>query len=207
MKTASLQAVRRHQAELRACRRCPDMKGPPVTGNPVVSQILLIGQAPGSKEIIEARPFAWTAGKTLFGWFERIGMDEQTFRQRVYMAAVCRCYPGKNPTGGDRVPRQDEIDNCADWLRREVQMLRPRLVLPAGKLAISQLMPVLRLDAVVGKCHTATLHDWPVDVVPLPHPSGASTWHRTEPGKSLLDQALQMIARHPAWRAACAGGN
>ena len=203
MKTASLQMVRRHQAELRTCRRCPDMKGPPVTGNPVVSQILLIGQAPGSKEIVEARPFAWTAGKTLFGWFERIGMNEQTFRQRVYMAAVCRCYPGKNPTGGDRVPRQDEIDNCADWLQREVQMLRPRLVLPAGKLAISQLMPVLRLDAVVGKRHTAVLHGWPVDVVPLPHPSGASTWHRTEPGKSLLAQALQVIARHPAWRAAC----
>ena len=197
--------VRRHQAELRTCRRCPDMKGPPVTGNPAIAQVLLIGQAPGSKEIVEARPFAWTAGKTLFGWFERIGMNEQTFRERIYMAAVCRCYPGKHPTGGDRVPRQDEIDNCSGWLHREVQMLRPRLVLPAGKLAISQLMPVLRLDAVVGKCHTATLHGWPVDVVPLPHPSGASTWHRTEPGKSLLDQALQVIARHPAWRAACAG--
>lgn len=203
MKTASLQTVRRHQAELRRCRRCPDMKGPPVTGNPVTSRILLIGQAPGSREIVEARPFAWTAGKTLFGWFERIGMDEDTFRRSVYMAAVCRCFPGKNPTGGDRVPRQDEIDNCDDWLDREVQMLQPRLVIPTGKLAIGRLLPVPRLDAVVGKRHTATLHGLAVDVVPLPHPSGASTWHRTEPGKTLLSQALDAIARHPAWRAAC----
>lgn len=180
------------------------MQGPPVTGNPVNSRILLIGQAPGSKEIVEKRPFAWTAGKTLFGWFAGIGMDEAQFRRRVYMAAVCRCFPGKHPTGGDRVPRQDEIDNCSDWLRREVQMLQPRLVLPAGKLAISQLLPVPRLDAVVGKAHSATLHGVAVDVVPLPHPSGASTWHRTEPGKTLLRKALQVIAHHPAWRAACA---
>lgn len=179
------------------------MKGPPVTGQPVVSRILLIGQAPGPREIVEARPFAWTAGKTLFSWFERIGMDEQMFRQRVYMAAVCRCFPGKNPTGGDRVPRQDEIENCSGWLQREVQLLQPRLVIPAGKLAISQLMPVTRLDAVVGKGHPVTWQGVTMDVVPLPHPSGASTWHRTEPGKSLLEKALQTIARHPAWRAAC----
>lgn len=207
MKTASLQSVRRHQAQVRACRRCPDMIGPPVTGNPVVSQILLIGQAPGSKEIEVARPFAWTAGKTLFGWFERIGMDEDSFRHCVYMAAVCRCFPGKNPTGGDRVPRRDEIENCSGWLQREVQLLRPRLVLPVGKLAISQLMPVARLDAVIGKRHRVTVHNIPMDAIPLPHPSGASTWHRTEPGKSLLDRALQTVARHPAWRAACAGEN
>lgn len=178
-----------------------------MTGNPVASRILLIGQAPGSKEIVEARPFAWTAGKTLFGWFERIGMDENAFRRRVYMAAVCRCFPGKNPTGGDRVPRQDEIENCSGWLQREVQMLQPRLVLAAGKLAIGQLMPVARLDAVVGKAHTVTLHDVAMDVVPLPHPSGASTWHRTEPGKTLLHQALEVIAAHPAWKAACRAKN
>lgn len=203
MKTVSLQTVRRHQAELRQCRRCPDMKGPPVTGVPVTSRILLLGQAPGNREIEQARPFAWTAGKTLFAWFERIGMDEARFRERVYMAAVCRCFPGKQPGGGDRVPRQDEIDHCADWLQREVRLLQPRLVLPAGKLAISQMLPVPRLDAVVGRLHTTTLHGLPVDVVPLPHPSGASTWHRTEPGKTLLAQALAVIARHPAWRAAC----
>lgn len=203
MKTASLQTLRRHQAQVRACRRCPDMKGPPVTGNPVLSRILLLGQAPGSKEIVEARPFAWTAGKTLFGWFAGIGMDEQQFRNRVYMAAVCRCFPGKNPTGGDRVPRADEVANCSAWLQRETHLLQPRLIVPTGKLAISQLMPVARLDAVVGKIHRAEFHGVAVDVAPLPHPSGASTWHRTEPGKTLLQQALQAIARHPAWRSAC----
>ncbi len=50
-----------------------------------------------------AAPFAWTAGRQLFKWFASLGLDEATFRSRVYMAAVCRCFPGKRPTGGDRV--------------------------------------------------------------------------------------------------------
>ena len=75
------------------------MTGPPVTGSPVVSPVVLIGQAPGPKEIEANKPFAWTAGKTLFGWFSRIGLEEDVFRSRIYMAAVCRCFPGKNPKG------------------------------------------------------------------------------------------------------------
>ena len=79
----------RHQAEVRACRHCPDMHAPPVLGEPVKSQIMLIGQAPGDKEPQLQKPFAWTAGKTLFKWFDQIGLDEDTFRQQVYIAAVC----------------------------------------------------------------------------------------------------------------------
>jgi len=191
----------RHQARLRRCHRCPAMHGPPVTGEPVVSSVLLIGQAPGNREIEVHRPFAWTAGKTLFGWFSRIGLDEDAFRHKVYMAAVCRCFPGKNPRGGDRVPDQDEINNCAEWLATELQLLKPQLILPVGKLAIAQIMPVKKLDTIIGKSHRLGYHNQTADIIPLPHPSGASTWHRTEPGKSLLNKALRLIKKHPAWQA------
>lgn len=176
------------------------MTGPPVTGFPSLSPVLLIGQAPGPREIEVRKPFAWTAGKTLFGWFSRIGMQEHAFRRQVYMAAVCRCFPGKNPKGGDRVPSPEEVSNCSGWLKTEMQLLRPQLLLPVGKLAIAQLMPVSRLNDVVGQRFRLRCHGIDTDVVPLPHPSGASTWHRTEPGKSLLDQALTLISRHPAWK-------
>jgi len=182
------------------------MHGPPVTGAPVASPVLLIGQAPGTREIQEHRPFAWTAGRTLFGWFAQIGMDEERFRHCVYMAAVCRCFPGKNPKGGDRVPAPAEIANCSGWLRRELELLQPRLVLPVGKLAIAQLMPVALLTDVIGRSHRLRIHGLETDVVPLPHPSGASPWHRTEPGKGLLQRALAIIAAHPAWEDACAHG-
>ncbi len=200
---SSLSALRSHQTRVRQCTRCPAMHGPPVTGTPVVSPVLLVGQAPGPKEIEVHRPFAWTAGKTLFRWFAGIGLDEDSFRAHVYMAAVCRCFPGKNPGGGDRVPTREEIANCAGWLEREVKLLEPELILPVGKLAISRFMPVNKLDALVGKRHRIEIQGRDVDVIPLPHPSGASTWHRTEPGRSLLEKALRLVQRHPAWRQVC----
>ena len=194
------QTLSRHQAALRRCHRCADMHGPPVTGEPVVSSVLLIGQAPGNREIEVHRPFAWTAGKTLFGWFARIGLEEEEFRRKVYMAAVCRCFPGKNPRGGDRVPNRDEITHCSEWLAAEVQLLKPQLILPVGKLAIAQIMPVTKLDSIIGNSHRLSFHEHSADIIPLPHPSGASTWHRTEPGKSLLNKSLRLIKKHPAWQ-------
>jgi len=197
-----LEALLAHQAELAACRRCPDMIGPVVMGSPVLSKILQIGQAPGPHEGGLGRPFAWTAGKTLFKWYARLGVDEETFRAKVYMAAVCRCFPGKQAKGGDRVPAAPEIRQCAEWLGRESELLQPELVIPVGKLAIAQLLAARTLDEVVGQRHRVVYLGRPVDVIPLPHPSGLSTWFKMVPGKTLLEQALQEIAAHPAWQAA-----
>lgn len=160
---------------------------------------MLIGQAPGPREVERQRPFAWTAGKTLFGWFAQIGLDEGSFRERVYMAAVCRCYPGKQAKGGDRVPDVGEIANCARWREQELSLLRPRLILPVGKLAIAQFLAVDKLTEVVGRVFSWRRPGLDADLIPLPHPSGASTWHRTQPGKGLLRQALDLIDRHPDW--------
>lgn len=176
------------------------MVGPVVTGAAAASRVMLIGQAPGPREGELGRPFAWTAGKTLFGWFERIGLGEKAFRARVYMAAVCRCFPGKNPRGGDRVPAPAEISNCAGWLAAELEIIEPKLLIPVGKLAIAQLLDVPKLADVVGSSSRLRLQGRAVDVIALPHPSGASTWHRTEPGKTLLEQALRRIQAHRAWR-------
>lgn len=175
------------------------MRKPVVSGGPVLSKIILVGQAPGDKEPIMGRPFAWTAGKTLFRWFEEsCGLSEAEFRSRIYMAAVCRCFPGKKETGGDRVPSREEIANCAAWLSREIDILEPELVIPVGKLAIAQFLAEPRLDQVIGKSFRVSHRGRTFDLIPLPHPSGASPWHRMEPGKSLLRQALSLIAGHPS---------
>jgi uracil-DNA glycosylase len=194
-------ALLAHQDVLARCRRCPRMQSTPVIGNPVLSKVLLVGQAPGPKEPAIGKPFAWTAGKQLFKWFGGIGLDEEGFRGRVYMAAVCRCFPGKRPTGGDRVPDPDEVANCASWLDAEFALLKPKLVIPVGKLAIAQFMSVDKLDGVVGKLHRGKRNGLSFDLAPLPHPSGASTWQHVEPGKTLLREALALIAAHPAWQA------
>jgi uracil-DNA glycosylase len=198
----SRDALRAHVAELHACRKCPRMESAPVSGPPVRSAVMLVGQAPGVREPQLGRPFAWTAGKTLFRWFEEAcGFGEEVFRERIYMAAVCRCFPGKHPKGsGDRVPDGGEIANCTPWLAREIELLRPKLVIPVGKLAIGQFHEATKLSEVIGRRIPLERHGVKFDLVALPHPSGASTWHRTEPGKSLLRKALVLLSKDPSLR-------
>ena len=194
----SKKIIREHQSALSQCTLCPDMIGPVIIGEPSTSKIIQIGQAPGIHEGRVGRPFGWTAGKTLFKWYESIGIEESCFRKNVYMAAVCRCFPGKNPKGGDRVPTVTEIEQCRPWLETEMQLLKPRLIIPVGKLAIQQFLEFDKLTEVIGqRFHIQTIAG-KADCIPLPHPSGASTWHRMQPGKTLLEEALQLIASHPS---------
>ncbi len=198
--TALIRSLNVLHSQLDGCRKCPKMIGPVVHGPPVPSKIFLVGQAPGPHEGKFGRPFAWTAGKTMFRWFEgALGCDEATFRSKVYMAAVARCFPGKAKGGGDRKPDDGEIANCQPWLQGEVSLLRPSLVLPVGTLAIEQVMREKKpLVEYVGKPLKAQYHGLEVDVICLPHPSGASTWHRMEPGITLLKKALTLLKKHPA---------
>jgi uracil-DNA glycosylase len=99
------------------------------------------------------------------------------------------------------VPSPREIANCAPWLEAELRLLRPALLIPVGRLAIGRFMALDRLDAVIGKRYRLPLGGADTDLIPLPHPSGASTWHRAQPGKALLAQALELIGSHPAWQA------
>ena len=185
--------------ELDACRACPKMIGPVVHGPPVPSRILLVGQAPGPREGSFGRPFAWTAGRTLFRWFEEAtGLSEDALREGVYFAAVARCFPGKSSGGGDRRPDATEIASCKRYLVGEVEILRPALVIPVGTLAIDEVVGKGRkLADVIGTEERVTYHGVEMDAICLPHPSGASPWPRMEPGKSLLARAMKRIAEHP----------
>lgn len=195
-------ALRRVHEDLSAFR--PRGFGPPVPGPPVDSRVLLLGQAPGPHEARLGRPFAWTAGKTLFRWLLlATGAEEALLRERVYISAVVRCFPGKDKSGGDRVPTAAE---CALWrpfLLREIAILRPRLLIPVGRLAIFEVLQAKApLSSVVGQSFRRTFHGVSLDVIPLPHPSGASTWFKVEPGRSLLSRALGLLKEHQELRRA-----
>jgi len=196
----TLRLIAEHQQALRACMRCANMHRPPIVGGALASKVLLVGQAPGDKEPALGRPFAWTAGKQLFKWFLPLGLNEAEFRARVYIAAVCRCFPGKNPKGGDRVPTPEEVQNCRPWLDRELELLRPLLVVPVGRVAIEQFLPARPLVDQIGALEVVQRGTLRFDLIALPHPSGASTWPRAEPGRTLTQRALELIGAHPAWR-------
>ena len=196
------EALDRHLARVRGCRLCPGVEPPPVAARPETPpRILLCGQAPGPREVVLQRPFAYTAGSRLFAWFARLGVDEEEVRKRVYFAAVLRCFPGRAPQGGDRVPAPPEIANCSPYLEAELALLRPDLVLPVGQLAISRFLPEPGpLHERVGRLFPVTRGDLDFGVLPLPHPSGRSTWLVKAENQALLDRALGLLAGSAAWR-------
>lgn len=189
--------LKTHCRALAGCRLC----GHPSDVVPIVSsaarpKVMLVGQAPGKVEAAGGKPFAGRAGKTLFRWLERAGVDEETARRRIYIAAVTRCYPGPSPSGrGDRVPSPKEQEACAVWLDEEFRIIRPKLLIPVGRLAITRFLPNLPLDELIGRMHDVTHVAGRSPAIPLPHPSGASSWIHMGDHPRLLERALDMIGR------------
>jgi uracil-DNA glycosylase family 4 len=217
---ASLQQL--HE-EMRACRLCLQA-GHAVAPGPVFrgrrdSEVLLIGQAPGVSEAEVKRPFNAGSGRRLFQWLAAAGWDEDDFRERHYMTAVTKCYPGKNGNGhGDRVPSKAEQQMCRPFLERETGLVNPRLIIPVGGLAIRLFYPAqVRLSEIIGtaayfppairasllesdlaQAEIVTAYDatqpargrW---LVPLPHPSGASLWPNRPENQVLIRRATQLL--------------
>ena len=156
---------------------------------------MLVGQAPGPTEATVRRPFQGRAGKTLFRWLARAGLEEAEARTFFWIAAVTRCYPGPHPGGrGDRLPTPGERARCAPWLEAEIALVRPALIVTLGRLAVDRFLAPAPLTELVGRVHPATAGGRVVPVLPLPHPSGASGWLNVAVNRALLDRALEQLA-------------
>jgi uracil-DNA glycosylase family 4 len=179
------------QRDNRVCRACAEA-GFPLESLPVLEghagqRAYILGQAPGVVEGEERRPWRGRAGQTLRRW---LGLDEAAFYATFYCASVTRCYPGRAaPGGGDRTPTAREQELCAFWREWELELLRPRLIVPVGGLAIRRLLGISSLDACVGEHFD---HGDAV-AVPLPHPSGVSRWMNVPQNRSRVERAVDLI--------------
>jgi uracil-DNA glycosylase len=148
--------------------------GYPLESLPVVQpfegqRAYMFGQAPGAVEGEQRRPWRGRAGRTLRRWLE---LDEDEFYATFYCASVTRCYPGKAPSGrGDRTPTPREQELCAFWRDRELELIRPLLIVPVG-----------------GRFE----HEGAV-AIPLPHPSGASGWLNHPANRRRVADAAELI--------------
>jgi len=189
-----MDGVERLHAEILACTRCRDAGfievAAPVVAGHAGNRIMLIGQAPGVTELEVRRPFQGRAGRELFRWMASIGIGEAEFRDTVYMTAITKCFPGRARSGsGDRRPSSREIDMCRPWLERQLDLIRPRVLLLVGTLAIERYFGATSLAQLVGRRFTRD----GMTLVPLPHPSGASRWLNDEAHRELLRVALQLV--------------
>ena len=105
---------------------CEDGAAPVLSGDGT-ERAMLIGQAPGWREIETGLPFAWDAGKRLCGWLAAAGIDVDDFRERWYVTSIGKCYPGRAPGSSvDRPPSRADIARWTPFLREEVRLVRPR---------------------------------------------------------------------------------
>lgn len=194
-RTRIAQELSEHQRACRACTRCVEdgvlpEANPTFEGGPE-AVFFLVGQAPGPVEREVRRPFMGRAGRELGRWTERAGFGSQDeFRRWTYIAALMRCFPGRNPRDtGDRPPPARAIRNCAPWLERELELIQPRVVLLVGGLAIRRFLGPGALEDRVGR----TFGDSPV-YLPLPHPSGQSRWLNSTENRERLERALGLLS-------------
>lgn len=188
-----MKAIERHRQEVLRCDRCfPDGDNFPVVDAAKRVRVMLVGQAPGITEVTTRAPFSGPAGRKLETWFERAGVR----REEIFLSALARCFPGKAPGGGDRPPSRAMIRNCRPHLDAEFELLRPRVVIPVGGMAIKELLGVTRLVDAVGRAFERD----GVVYVPLPHPSGASTWLNAAENQARLGRALAELGASVAAR-------
>ncbi len=158
-------------------------------------EAMLIGQAPGWREIETGLPFAWDAGKRLVGWLALAGVSVSDFRERWYVTSVGKCYPGRAPGASvDRPPSRLEIARWAPYLHQELHLVAPRLVVLVGGLAHRFAFGrASKLEGLVGReLGWAAAGD--ASVVCLPHPSGASTWLNDVEHCRLWERGIELLA-------------
>ena len=187
--------------ELRAFQdampHCDDGSAPVLSGDGT-EPAMLIGQAPGWREIATGMPFAHDAGKRLAGWLALAGISLDDFRSRWYVTSVSKCYPGRRPGASvDSPPSRADLAIWAPILEQEVRLVAPRLVLLVGGLAHRFAFgPSARLDDLVGKSLTWELAP-EASVLALPHPSGASTWLNDAARTALWRRSIELL--RDAW--------
>ncbi len=119
-------------AECRACRLCTGRRNTVFGVGDRQADWLIVGEAPGEQEDLQGEPFVGQAGKLLDNMLRALGLQRQ---HKVYIANVLKCRPP-----GNRNPEPDEVAQCEPFLRRQVELLQPKIILAMGRFAVQSLL-------------------------------------------------------------------
>ncbi|HKC19682.1 MAG TPA: uracil-DNA glycosylase [Candidatus Dormibacteraeota bacterium] len=149
---------------MRACKNCglhaTRIQAVPGVG-PCPATIMIVGEAPGFNEDRQGEPFVGAAGKLLDTLLARIGLS----RSDVYITNVLKCRPPMN-----RDPMPNEAEACSPYLKQQMDLVRPKVVLILGRHALERLMPG---QGSISRIHGSLIRRGDVAYVPLYHPAAA----------------------------------
>jgi uracil-DNA glycosylase family 4 len=119
-------------AACRACKLCSGRRNTVFGVGDPHADWLIVGEAPGENEDIQGEPFVGQAGKLLDNMLRALGLSR---REKVYIANVLKCRPP-----GNRNPEPDEVAQCEPFLRRQVELLQPKIIVAMGRFAVQSLL-------------------------------------------------------------------
>jgi DNA polymerase len=182
-KAEELTKLHEHQNEICPCP-LKETATQPVFGNGNPNaDIVFIGEAPGKKEDETGIPFVGAAGKFLAEMLASIGMK----REDIYITNIVKYRPPNN-----RDPEPSEKKDCADWLKAELEFIKPKLVIFLGRHSMNHFFPHLKISDVHGKYIHCAFPDFPVhNFLPLYHPAAALY------NGGMRDQLMQDFAKIP----------
>jgi DNA polymerase len=144
-KKKSYEKIKTNVVNCILCKLCHERKNAvPGRGN-LNSKILFVGEAPGKNEDNLGLPFIGFAGKILEESLKKAGLR----REDVYITNIVKCRPPNN-----RVPENDEINTCLQYLRTEIQIISPTIVCVLGATALQSLLNLKNLQKYHGKIIT-----------------------------------------------------
>ena len=193
-------AITALQQRIRTCRLCEQHgyipSARPLTSGRAGDRVMVIGQAPGHRSVANGRSFSGPGGRLLQKWLEQAGFPPGYLHDHAYLSSLTHCDPGRNPRGdGDRRPSPQELALCRPFLDEELRLLKPKVVLLVGSMAIETFFGKVKLEDVIGMYEERD----GMLLLPLPHPSGISRWLLDPAHQALHQKALAILAQ---WRVA-----
>ncbi|NLE75542.1 MAG: uracil-DNA glycosylase [Chloroflexi bacterium] len=168
-------------SEVKACRLCPLASGRTLAvpgEGPSTARVMFIGEGPGFHEDRQGRPFVGAAGQLLETLLKGIGLS----REDVYITNVVKCRPP-----GNRDPEAQEVEACRPYLERQIELLRPAVIVTLGRFSMARYFPNTSITRVHGQAKRVG-RSW---VIPVFHPAAALHQPRYRPE---LEQDFQKVA-------------
>ncbi len=177
-------------AEVAACTKCGLCRGRThgVPGEGAIDPlVMVVGEGPGADEDATGRPFVGRAGQYLDKWLEAVQLSRSA---NAYIANIVKCRPP-----GNRDPLPDEMAACRPYLDRQIELVRPRVILTVGRISSANLTG---LEVGINKLRGSTYRYRGVPLIPTYHPSGvlrnpdyrAPVWEDLRRLKKHLDESL-----------------